>query len=134
MQEHDRLRRAPDTAPLIEEIEERRQARQSIQLNIAKRLTTNAEAAPALELLTAEIEERQRRLDALTTETPLSDFAAKGAVKPKWQAMDLIAKRRTIAELMDRIVINRGKPGPPPKGPDGQRIVDLDRVAIEWAE
>lgn len=75
------------------------------------------------------------RLEAAQRESPLTDLVGlRGSIPARWRKLDLIARRRIIAELGLQVAIAKGRRGRRPlDGATGRPVFDTERVQTTWA-
>lgn len=128
------LRKSPDTAPVEEEIAELSARLGDVTDLLAEGVLDRARAREQAQKLSGRIERLNRRLAAMRQESPLTDLALSGSVAPRWRRMTVLEKRRVITELGLTVTVAKGKPGRRPRDEKGNRIPDLSRLTIEWAD
>lgn len=126
------LRTTPDTAPLEEELAELRRNRSNVADLVGDGLLSRRDARAKLEELNAKSDRTQARLNAMRAESPLTDLALARSVAPRWRKLDVIARRRVIADLGLRLTINRGQRGVVYRDADGNRTINPERVIVDW--
>jgi len=120
----DRLREAPDTAPLEAELSELHRRRDDIADLLADGLLSRQKAREKAEVLTSEIEALTRRLDALRGDSPLTALALAESIPERWASLSITARRRAIEE--SGVVVRVRKMGA------GRRTFDPASVEITW--
>lgn len=120
------LRKAPDVAPLVDEIADLRKRRDDVGDLLAEGLLSKVKARETLTDLNARIERLTRQRDALRREGPLTDLALAASVPDRWADLPVLAKRRAITELGLRVYVDPAK-----RGPGG---FDPRTVRLEWAD
>lgn len=128
------LRHVPDTAPVQAELVALRKRRDDITDLLADGLLDRRKARAQATELTAKIEARTARLAAMRRESPLTDLALARSIPTRWGRLSVLDRRRVIQELGLVVTINRGRKGPRPKGPDGQPMLDVRRVVVDWVD
>lgn len=121
-----RLRTAPDTAPLEGELATLRGRRDDLASLLADGLLTRAAVVDQSTALTARIDALARRLDAMRSDSPLTDLALAESVPARWDALSLPAKRRVIQEMHLDVRVDKTTPGRRPYDPAHVRIMPGD--------
>lgn len=118
----DRLRTAPDTKPLEDELESLRGRRDDLAAMLADGILSREAVTDQARALTGRIDVLARRVDALRTDSPLTDLALAESIPATWDELPLPAKRRVIQELHIDVRVD--------KTPSGRRPYDPTHVRI----
>jgi len=126
------LRATPDLAPLERELGELRRNRSNVVDLVGEGLLGRREARGKLEDLGRRIERAQSRLNGMRAESPLTDIAMSRSIPNRWRKLDVVERRRVIADLGLVITVNRGQRGKVFRDAEGNRTINPDRLELDW--
>lgn len=124
-----RLRTAPDLAPLDEEIRGLRKRRDDIADLVADGLIERRKARAQLTQITERLDALTKRRSALRRKSPTTDLALARSVPRRWAGLDVMAKRRVISDLGLRVLVDKMGPGRRGFDPSTVRLVWEDEAA-----
>lgn len=124
------LRKAPNVAPLVEEIARLRKSRDDVADFLAEGLIDRRRARKQLTDLNAKIDGLTRRRDALRRKSPVNDLALARSIPARWERLGVMERRRVISELGLRVVVDKTRPGRRPFDPRTVRLLWEDQPEV----
>ncbi|ANP73010.1 hypothetical protein PA27867_2058 [Cryobacterium arcticum] len=123
------LRPNDEATPLQDEVADLQRRRDDVTDLVGEGIMDKAKAREKLADLTEKIGRTQARLAAIRAESPLSDIRLAESIPERWDALEVLERRRIIADLGLRLTINPAAKGARGIDPD----TDTKYTERAWA-
>ena len=129
------LRPSDDALPVQDEIAELQRRRDDVTELVGEGLMDKAKARQKLGDLTERLRRAQVRLAVIRAESPLSDLRLAESIPDRWDALQVLERRRIISDLGLRLTINPAGTGARGIDPDTGKTYTVRAwtlLRIEW--